>query len=465
MDNESDIERNYAMDRKGSDLGKVLRLCGVVLAIALVIALCVVFYPTIKRLEEAKWLTGILNQITAFFAETGVVINIIALTVLQILQMLLAIIPGAPISVAMGVAFGTFWGTVLNIVSTVLGTWLIVWCVEKFGMRFVNKFMNSKGFEKLTFLHTASKRNLLLFFLFLIPGTPKDLITFFAPFTGAKKGTIVIASLARIPSIILMVMVGSSLSSNRLALTVIVLTVAAVAGLVGILIRDKFFPSKTQRRMRTKNTVIFDLDGTLLNTLGDLTDATNYALTECGYPTRTEDEVRSFVGNGIRLLIERSLPAGTDGGVVEKALGKFKEYYEAHLADRTAPYDGIPELLARLRKEGYRLAIVSNKADFAVQMLRERYFADSIPMAVGESASIRKKPAPDSLLAVMERLNSRPEDTVYVGDSDVDIETSRNAGVDCISVTWGFRTVGFLLSKGASITVKKPAEIAELLIH
>ncbi len=452
------------METKDSNLGKVLRLCGIVLAIALVIALCVVLFPYMKKLEESKWLTDILTQITDFFAGTGVIVNIIALTVLQILQMLLALIPGAPIAVAMGVAFGTFWGTVLNIVSTVLGTWLIVWCVEKFGMKFVNKFMNSKGFEKLTFLHTASKRNLLLFLLFLIPGTPKDLITFFAPFTGASSKTTVIASLARIPSIILMVMVGSSLSSNQLAVTVVVLTVAAVAGLVGILVRDKLFPSKTQRRMRMKNTVIFDLDGTLLNTLGDLTDATNYALTQYGYPVRTEEEIRSFVGNGIRLLVKRALPDGADDGVVEKVLEKFKEYYEAHLADRTVPYEGIDELLERLRAEGYRLAIVSNKADFAVQILRERYFAESIPLAVGETAGVPKKPAPDSLYSIMERLGSSPEESVYVGDSAVDIETARNAGVDCISVTWGFCSVGFLLSKGAGITAKKPDEIGEMLI-
>lgn len=456
------------MEEKRSNLRKVLRLCGIVLAIALVIALCVLLYPYVKRLEEEKWLTGILTQITDFFAETGVIVNILALTVLQILQMLLAIIPGAPISIAMGAAFGTFWGTALNIVSTVLGTWLIVWCVDRFGMRFVNKFMNSKGFEKLTFLHTASKRNLLLFFLFLIPGTPKDLITFFAPFTGAKPRTIVLASLARIPSIILMVMVGSTISSNRLAVTVVVLTIAAVTGLVGILIRDKLFPSKTRRRLWTVNTVIFDLDGTLLDTLGDLTDATNYALAECGYPggcpLRTEEEVRSFVGNGIRKLIERSLPEGADEATVEAGLSRFKTYYEAHMTDRTAPYDGIDELLDRLHTAGYRLAIVSNKADFAVQMLRERYFAQTIPLAVGETAGIGRKPAPDGLLAAMERLGSAPEETVYIGDSDVDIETARNAGVECISVTWGFRSVGFLLARGAEITVKKPGEIADLLI-
>lgn len=452
------------MEEKGSDLKKVLRLCSIVLAIALVIALCVVLFPYMKKLEESKWLTDILTRITDFFADTGVIVNIIALTVLQILQMLLALIPGAPIAVAMGVAFGTFWGTVLNIVSTVLGTWLIVWCVEKFGMKFVNKFMNSKGFEKLTFLHTASKRNLLLFLLFLVPGTPKDLITFFAPFTGASSKTIVIASLARIPSIILMVMVGSSLSSNQLAVTVVVLTVAAVAGLVGILVRDKLFPSKTQRRMRMKNTVIFDLDGTLLDTLGDLTDAANHALAKYGYPARTEEEIRSFVGNGIRKLIERALPEGAEESVVEAALGSFKEYYEAHMTDRTAPYDGIPELLSRLGSEGYRLAIVSNKADFAVQILRERYFPDSIPLAIGEVAGVQRKPAPDSLLAAMERLGSSPEETVYIGDSAVDIETARNAGVDCISVTWGFCSVGSLLASGASITVKKPGEIGDMLV-
>ncbi len=451
-------------NRKDSNLGKVLKICGIVLVIGLVIGLCVLLHPYIKKLEEAKWLTGAMTRLTGFFAGTGVIVNIIALTILQVLQMLLAIIPGAPVSVAMGIAFGTFWGTVLNILSTVLGTVIIVWCVEKFGMKFVNKFMNSKGFEKLTFLHTASKRNMLLFLLFLIPGTPKDLVTFMAPFTGASGKSIVIASLARIPSIILMVMVGSSLSSSQFAMTAVVLTVAAVAGLVGILLRDKLFPSKARRKLRTKNTVIFDLDGTLLNTLGDLTDATNFALTSLGYPTRTEEEVRAFVGNGIRKLMERALPQDTDEATVDKALAAFKSHYESHCTDRTAPYEGIPELLDQLEGEGYRLAIVSNKADFAVQLLRDRYFP-RIALAIGERENIRRKPAPDSLNAAMDALSARPEDTIYVGDSDVDIETARNAGVACLSVTWGFRTVGFLLSKGAEITVQKPEEVAHLLMY
>lgn len=451
-------------ETKDSNLGRTVKLCGIVLAIGAVIALCVLLYPYIKKLEKLDWLTGTMTRITEFFAGTGTLVNIVVLTVLQVLQMLLAIIPGAPVSVAMGIAFGSFWGTVLNILSTVLGTVIIVWCVERFGMKFVNKFMNSKGFEKLTFLHTASKRNMLLFLLFLIPGTPKDLVTFMAPFTGASSKSIVIASLARIPSIVLMVTVGSSLSDSRFAVTAVVLTVAAVAGLGGILLRDKLFPSKAKRRLRTKNTVIFDLDGTLLNTLGDLTDATNFALGTLGYPARTEDEVRAFVGNGIGKLIERALPAGAGEADAQKALAAFKEHYESHCTHRTAPYAGVPELLDRLEGNGYRLAIVSNKADFAVQLLRDRYFP-RIALAIGEREGIGRKPAPDSLLAAMETLSSRPEDTVYVGDSDVDIETARNAGVDCVSVTWGFRTVGFLMSKGAQITVQKPDELANLLIH
>lgn len=453
------------MDEKKEKAKRGLKIVGIVLAIVAVVGVCVVLLPYMYQLRTLKGdeLDAALASADAALRRLGI-FRYLIMCLLQIFQMILAIIPGAPVAVMMGFMFGSFGGTILTILSTAAGTALIVWCVERFGMKFVNRFINSKGFEKLTFLHSAPKRDTILFLLFLIPGTPKDLVTFFAPFTGAKNRNIVImASLARIPSIFLMVYLGSSLADGNLVKAIIVLTLTAVIGLIGILIKDKVLPARKEKQMKNKNTVIFDLDGTLLNTLRDLTDATNFALRENGYPEKTEDQVRSYVGNGIRRLIELSLPEGEKDPKFESTLKSFKEYYAVHCNDSTKAYVGIPELLTSLRDEGYKLAIVSNKADFAVQTLRERYFADTVPVAIGESENVRKKPAPDCVLEALKRLDSTPEQAVYVGDSDVDIHTAKNAGMDCISVTWGFRSVGFLVASGASCTVDHPDEIRKLL--
>ena len=207
-------------------------------------------------------------------------------------------------------------------------------------------------------------------------------------------------------------------------------------------------------------TVIFDLDGTLLDTLDDLTAATNAALAKFSLPQRTREEVRSFVGNGIAKLIERAV--GEEGkGLQAEALAEFKSYYAAHCADKTAPYDGILSLLRSLREKGVKTAVLSNKADFAVKSLAKTYFDGLLLAAVGENeaAGIRKKPAPDALFSVMNELSATVEKTVYVGDSDVDIQTAKNAGVACICVTWGFRDKDFLKKEGGKIFVDTPAEI------
>ncbi|MGM9637836.1 MAG: HAD-IIIA family hydrolase [Eubacteriales bacterium] len=453
------------MEEKKATAKQVLKITGIVLAIAVVVGICVFLIPYLYHFQSLKGekLDAALASADGSLRRLGP-LRYLAMCLLQILQMILAIIPGAPVAVMMGFMFGSLGGTVLTILSTAAGTALIVWCVEHFGLKFVNRFINSKGFEKLTFLHSASKRDTILFLLFLIPGTPKDLLTFFAPFTGAKSRNIVImASLARIPSIFLMVYLGSSLSQGNLVKVIIVITIAAVIGLVGILIKDKVLPARKEKKMQNKNTVIFDLDGTLLDTLSDLTDATNFALRENGYPEKTEDQVRNYVGNGLRLLIERAVPKGEKDPKLESTLESFKRYYAVHCNDKTKAYEGIPQLLTELRDGGYKLAIVSNKADFAVQTLRERYFSDTVPVAIGESANVRKKPAPDSVLEALKRLDSTPEQAVYVGDSDVDIQTAKNAGMDCISVTWGFRSVGFLVASGATCTVNRPDEIGKIL--
>ena len=205
--------------------------------------------------------------------------------------------------------------------------------------------------------------------------------------------------------------------------------------------------------------LVFDLDGTLLDTLGDLTDAVNYALQEVGLPNRTKDEVCSFVGNGIAKLIERAV--GEYAEKAESALALFKAYYKEHCADKTQPYEGILPLLQDLKARGVKTAVVSNKADFAVKALAKRYFDGLLLEAVGEneSAGISKKPAPDSLLAVMQSLGVTKQETLYIGDSDIDIQTAKNAGVDCACVTWGFRSKEFLYQHGGKRFVDKPCQL------
>lgn len=210
-----------------------------------------------------------------------------------------------------------------------------------------------------------------------------------------------------------------------------------------------------------KKIVIFDLDGTLLNTLDDLADSTNYALSKFGYPTRTIEEVRQFVGNGVAKLIERAIPDGKNNPNFEKCLSIFKENYAQNMYNKTAPYNGIIEMLSNLKSKGIKIAVVSNKFDLAVKELCKKYFEGFIDFAAGENEAqgIKKKPAPDTVISVLNEFNFAPEDAVYVGDSDVDIMTAKNSKMPCISVTWGFRDKKFLLENGATILINTPSEI------
>lgn len=210
-----------------------------------------------------------------------------------------------------------------------------------------------------------------------------------------------------------------------------------------------------------KKAVIFDLDGTLLNTLDDLADSTNYALSKFGYPTRTIEEVRQFVGNGVAKLIERAIPEGKNNPNFEKCLAIFKENYAQNMYNKTAPYNGIIEMLSNLKSRGIKIAVVSNKFDLAVKELCKKYFEGFIDFAAGENEAqgIKKKPAPDTVISVLTEFNFAPEDAVYVGDSDVDIMTAKNSKMPCISVTWGFRDEKFLLENGATILINAPSEI------
>lgn len=213
------------------------------------------------------------------------------------------------------------------------------------------------------------------------------------------------------------------------------------------------------------DTIIFDLDGTLLNTLEDLTDSVNYALTQFHCPSRTLEEVRSFVGNGVAKLMERAIPEGLHNPDYEAAFSVFKEYYEAHCNDKTRPYEGIVEVLDKLSEQGYKIAIVSNKFDTAVKELNHIYFGERIRVAIGESATVRKKPAPDTVYQALAELSAEAANAIYVGDSDVDLATAHNVPMSCISVTWGFRTPPQLLEAGAEPTlmIDSPEKLLPLL--
>ena len=218
--------------------------------------------------------------------------------------------------------------------------------------------------------------------------------------------------------------------------------------------------------MAAYSTVVFDLDGTLLDTLEDLTVSTNAALSAHGMPSHPIEDVRRFVGNGIALLIHRAVPAQTPASVEAAVLEDFKRHYGAHCEDHTGPYTGVPELLARLRDAGLALAVVSNKADFAVQELVARQFPGTFDAVLGENeaAGISKKPAPAMVEAALARMGRGREGLVYVGDSEVDVQTAANAGCPCVSCTWGFRTRAELVAAGATTFVDTPEELGRVLL-
>jgi phosphoglycolate phosphatase len=212
-------------------------------------------------------------------------------------------------------------------------------------------------------------------------------------------------------------------------------------------------------------TFIFDLDGTLLDTLGDLAASVNYALRTHDMPEHSIDDVRRFVGNGVRKLMQRAVPDGETNPDFEATFATFRQHYMAHSLDTTRPYDGIPETLAALKARGCRLAVVSNKMMAATQELIRHFFPDTIEVAIGENeaAGIRKKPAPDTVFAALRQLGVGKEGSVYVGDSDVDIQTAANAVLPCISVLWGFRNRDFLIQHGAKTFISAPSELLQFL--
>ena len=211
--------------------------------------------------------------------------------------------------------------------------------------------------------------------------------------------------------------------------------------------------------------VIFDLDGTLLDTLEDLTDAVNFALQHNGIPAQTKDTIRMALGNGLLNLFETLLPNGHNNPYLAKCLSDFRRIYPDISQNHTSPYEGVPEMLAELQQNGIFTAVVSNKFHTAAARLVKHYFP-SIPCCMGEqeSAGIRRKPAPDMILTILQEYNIHPENCLYVGDSEVDIETAANAGIACVSVPWGFRDREFLIQHGASIMIHTPDALAQYIL-
>lgn len=207
--------------------------------------------------------------------------------------------------------------------------------------------------------------------------------------------------------------------------------------------------------------IVFDLDGTLLNTLDDLCDSLNYALSACGMPTYTLNQVRLMVGNGTEDLLTRAVPGGKENPRFDECIAVYRARYTEHWNDKTRPYDGILPLLATLKEMGIGIGIASNKFDSAVKELARLHFGPLVDIAVGEGGDIRKKPLPDSIFAAMRALGATPEETLYVGDSDTDVFTGRNAGVFTVSVLWGFRDEDCMREAGSEHFITRPEEILE----
>ena len=210
--------------------------------------------------------------------------------------------------------------------------------------------------------------------------------------------------------------------------------------------------------------VLFDMDGTVLDTLGDLAAAVNHTLREFSMPERSIAEVAAALSTGAAYLIAHTVPAGTPKELTDKVLAAYAPYYDAHCDILTGPYDGIVPLMEKLRDRGVKLAVISNKQDTAVKPLAEKYFPGLLEIAVGESTEVRRKPNPDAVLAALRHIGVEREDAIYVGDTEVDLQTARNAGMECASVDWGFRTREQLVEIGAEHIFDTVQELEEYLL-
>lgn len=213
--------------------------------------------------------------------------------------------------------------------------------------------------------------------------------------------------------------------------------------------------------MKEYDVYIFDLDGTLLATLNDLAASTNYALRTHHMPEHSVDDVRRFVGNGVKKLMERAIPGGLSNPDFEATYADFRRHYMEHSLDTTQPYPGIMDLLDELKRRGKRVAVVSNKFYAATQELCRHFFGNRVEVAIGERENIRKKPAPDTVMEALRQLGVSKDHAVYIGDSDVDVDTARNSGLPCVSVLWGFRDKDFLIRHGATTFITKPCQLLD----
>lgn len=211
------------------------------------------------------------------------------------------------------------------------------------------------------------------------------------------------------------------------------------------------------------NTILFDLDGTLLNTLDDLADSVNHVLNTFGFPAVTVEDVRKFVGNGVTRLMELSIPGGITNKEFSECVDMFRKHYADNAQNKTVPYEGINELIKQLSEEGYHMAVVSNKFDKAVKELVRTYFGKYIRTAIGESKNVLKKPARDMVFKAIEEIGTTIDQAIYVGDSEVDVETAKNAGLLCVGVTWGFRDRDVLERKGSDYIIDRPCELLKIL--
>ena len=210
------------------------------------------------------------------------------------------------------------------------------------------------------------------------------------------------------------------------------------------------------------STVLFDFDGTLLYTIPDLADAVNHALAMYGYPTHDYDTVQGFVGNGVRLLVSRALPGGEDNPDMDAVFAAFSEYYDVHCLDKTGPYEGIMDMLSRLHSRGVKMAIVTNKYQAAAEELRARFFGEYIPIIEGDIPGRERKPDPAPVYAAMKALGAEKGDCVYIGDTEVDMATAKNSGIDFIAVAWGYRTMEQLEVLGIENIAEHPGDLVEM---
>ena len=211
------------------------------------------------------------------------------------------------------------------------------------------------------------------------------------------------------------------------------------------------------------NTIIWDMDGTVLDTLTDLRESVNYVLGLYNMPPHSIEDYRRYFGSGIRHALECAVVPGTATDTIDEMIPLFKEHYDIHCLDNTCPYEGITEVMKNLKAAGYKMAIVSNKIDSAVKELNERFFSDSVDTAIGEREGIKRKPAPDMVEQALKELGSKKEESIYIGDTEVDLETARNSGLPCISVLWGFREKDYLINEGAVTFADAPDELFGIL--